>query len=128
MKCFKDLLLEAKRKVKSISSDELKKLIVEQQNLLLLDVRELDEYQECSIDGARLLPRGMLELYIEQIVPSRTQRIIVYCDNGSRSSLACVTLQVMGYENVISLLGGIKAWMDKDFYVTSNTSECIEYN
>ncbi len=79
---------------------------------VLVDVREPDETASGSIVDSTLIPRGMLELQIENAVPDRSSEIVVMCAGGTRSALAAVTLQQMGYEHVTSLAGGFNAWKD----------------
>jgi rhodanese-related sulfurtransferase len=126
MKRFKDLLLEAKRKSKSIQPNDLYGKIKKNNNFILLDIRELDEFQEQSIENAILLPRGLLELHIENVVSSRDHDIVVFCDNGSRSSLAALTLQIMGYNNVKYLYGGVNAWKEQELPLNNNPVDKIE--
>ena len=77
---------------------------------LFVDVREPDERAEGHIPGARTVPRGFLELRIEDLAPDRQRPLIVYCAAGSRSLLAARTLLDMGYTHVSSLAGGFAAW------------------
>jgi rhodanese-related sulfurtransferase len=58
-----------------------------------------------------LLPRGVLEQNIERAVP-RDRKVVVYCASGNRSALAVDVLQQMGYTDVASMAGGIRAWVD----------------
>lgn len=82
----------------------------------LVDVREQHEYEERHIPGAVHVPRGHLESRIEQFVPDRSKRLILYCASGNRSALAAKTLQEdLGYENVASMAGGITLWKDRNY-------------
>jgi len=91
---------------------------------VLIDVREADEHQEGYIPGALWIPRGRLELRIEDAVPSRETDIVVYCAGGNRSALAARSLGELGYTRVRSLAGGFGAWkkaglpIDKPFVFT----------
>jgi molybdopterin/thiamine biosynthesis adenylyltransferase/rhodanese-related sulfurtransferase len=77
---------------------------------LLLDCREAEETASGYIDGALRLPRGLIEPSIERICPDRSRRIAIYCASGVRSALAAQTLATMGYEQPVSLRGGLEAW------------------
>ena len=77
---------------------------------ILIDVREKDEWTEGFIPGARWIPRGFLELRIEDQVPERSSEIILYCAGGTRSALAARSLAELGYTNVKSMAGGFTAW------------------
>jgi molybdopterin/thiamine biosynthesis adenylyltransferase/rhodanese-related sulfurtransferase len=77
---------------------------------ILIDVREKDEWTEGFIPGARWIPRGFLELRIEDQIPQPSSEIILYCAGGNRSALAARSLAELGYSNVKSLAGGFSAW------------------
>ena len=77
---------------------------------ILIDVREKDEWTEGYIPGARWIPRGFLELRIEDQVPERSSEVILYCAGGTRSALAARALGELGYTNVKSMAGGFTAW------------------
>ena len=80
------------------------------EKLVLLDVRESDEYQRGHLPGALLIPRGVLENQAPQLLRDTDVEIVVYCGSGRRSVLACDVLQMMGYSNVASMHGGFRAW------------------
>jgi glyoxylase-like metal-dependent hydrolase (beta-lactamase superfamily II)/rhodanese-related sulfurtransferase len=80
--------------------------------LLVLDVRERDAYEAGHIPGAQHLPRGQLELRVNQDLPDPTVRIVVYCELGRVSTLATATLREMGYQRAAALDGGIQAWRE----------------
>jgi sulfur-carrier protein adenylyltransferase/sulfurtransferase len=77
---------------------------------ILIDVREKEEWTEGFIPGARWIPRGFLELRIEDQVPERSSELVLYCAGGTRSALAARSLAELGYTNVKSLAGGFSAW------------------
>ena len=77
---------------------------------VLVDVREQDEYVQGFIPGASWIPRGFLELRIEEQVPERDRPIVLYCAGGTRSALAARSLRDLGYTRVESLAGGFGAW------------------
>ncbi len=76
----------------------------------LVDIRERDEWVQGHVPGAHFVPRGYLELRIEEVQPDRDAPIIVYCAGGVRSLLGARDLQAMGYTNVASMAGGFNAW------------------
>ena len=86
---------------------------------MLLDVRESDEWDAGHIPGAKHIPRGYLESRVEGVVGSdRSQRVIIYCASGQRSALAANTLkELLGYEDVASMNGGITLWKDRGYDV-----------
>lgn len=79
-------------------------------DFVLIDVREKYEWDEGYIPGAKHVPRGFLELRIEEAVPDKSQQVVLYCAGGTRSLIAGSTLQQMGYDNVISMAGGFGQW------------------
>ncbi len=86
--------------------------------IVLVDVRESEEWDAGHIAGAKHVPRGYLESRIEGAVSDRDQRVVLYCASGQRSALAANTLkQQLGYENVASMTGGITLWKDRGYDV-----------
>lgn len=84
--------------------------------LHIVDVREHDEVMAGYIPGAKLIPRGFLELKVEEVVtPDRDAEIVLYCAGGNRSALAARDLAFMGYANVKSMIGGFKDWKDAGY-------------
>ncbi len=82
----------------------------EHQEIVLVDVREKLEWNEGHIPGAIHVPRGYLELQIEEAVPDKSKTVVLYCAGGVRSLIAGVTLQQMGYRDPISMSGGFGQW------------------
>jgi rhodanese-related sulfurtransferase len=85
----------------------------------VLDVRERDSFEEGHVPGARLLPRGQLEIRVNQELTDPTKRILVYCEFGRISTLATATLRQMGFLSAVALDGGMKAWHEAGYPVTS---------
>src|ERR671917_2282161 len=84
----------------------------------LVDVRESEEWDRGHIPGAVHVPRGYLESRIDGAVADRDQRVVLYCASGQRSALAANTLkELLGYENVASMNGGITLWKDRGYDV-----------
>src|SRR5256714_4285679 len=80
------------------------------QDIVLVDVREKHEWNEGYIPGAVHVPRGYLELQIEEAVPDKSKTVVLYCAGGVRSLIAGSTLQQMGYKDVVSMSGGFGQW------------------
>jgi len=87
--------------------------------LIVLDVRERDAYEAGHIAGARLLPRGQLELRVNAELPDPTARIVTCCEFGRISTLAAATLRSMGFQRVAALDGGMKAWLEAGYPVSA---------
>lgn len=80
-----------------------------------VDVREPDETADGHVQGATLIPRGLLEMRIEDRVPNKERPVILYCAGGTRSLLAADTLKQLGYTNVQSMSGGFAAWKQQGY-------------
>ncbi len=80
------------------------------QEVVVVDVREKHEWNEGYIPGAIHVPRGFLELQIEEAVPDKSKTVVLYCAGGVRSLIAGSTLKQMGYQNAISMSGGFGQW------------------
>ncbi|MEW5847871.1 MAG: molybdopterin-synthase adenylyltransferase MoeB [Myxococcota bacterium] len=104
------LLKQAKSEITEIDVPTLRAQLESQDVPLLFDVREQDEVELGKIPGAKHLPRGFLEMKIEETVPDRNRHIALYCAGGNRSALGALTLKQMGYTRVTSLIGGFGAW------------------
>ncbi|MGJ7509244.1 MBL fold metallo-hydrolase [Variovorax sp. GT1P44] len=112
-KTVASLLAEATSSVPFMSLSELKSRVeAVEDDLIVLDVRERDAYEGGHIPGARLLPRGQLELRVNQDLPDPTRRILACCELGYISTLAAATLRSMGFMRAVALDGGMKAWRE----------------
>ncbi|MDQ6732717.1 MAG: rhodanese-like domain-containing protein [Nitrospirota bacterium] len=80
-----------------------------------IDVREDKEYEKDHARGATHMGRGVLERDVETMIPNKQAQIVLYCGGGYRSALAANSLRQMGYSNVSSMTGGIKAWRDAGY-------------
>ena len=115
-KTVASLLAEATSVVPFMSLAELKSRVEsEDDDLIVLDVRERDAYEAGHIPGARLLPRGQLELRVNQDLPDPTRRILACCELGYISTLAAATLRSMGFVRAVALDGGMKAWREAGY-------------
>ncbi len=110
------LLAEASSSVPFMSLAELKARVeAAEDDLIVLDVRERDAYEKGHVPGARLLPRGQLELRVNQDLPDPTRRILACCELGYISTLATATLRDMGFQHAVALDGGMKAWREAGY-------------
>jgi rhodanese-related sulfurtransferase len=110
VKSAQQLIAEAKQKIKEVSAREVQQRMANGENMVVMDIREGNEWNLGHIPGATYLSRGVLETSIEARVP-RESTLILYCASGNRSALSAVALQEMGYENVASMAGGFKDWV-----------------
>ncbi len=105
------LIDEAAARVPFMTMEEVRTRIdSEPADLLVLDVRESEAYRAGHIPGAVHIPRGQLELRVNDMLADPTQRIVVYCEYGKISTLATATLRDLGYTGAAALYGGYDAW------------------
>lgn len=107
---FLKLITEVRGRITEISPTEA--AAAARRGVVLIDVREKEEFRRGAIPGALHLPRGTIEQEIEKRAPDSTVEIIAYCARGNRSALVVENLQRMGYSNVKSLSGGLHAWLE----------------
>lgn len=108
-----DLLLnKAKKEAGEITPRELKKMLDNEQNVIILDVRESEQRAEGQIywDDMFAITRGNLEFEVLNDIKNKDAVIITYCRGGSRGALAAQTLRNLGYKNATNLKGGLKGW------------------
>ena len=111
---FKQLVDEAKAQINEINADDLRHMQQSGEDFTLIDVRERDEQAKGTIPGAIGLPRGILEVNIDQVTTDKGRKLVLYCGGGSRSALAALNLKKMGFRNVISLAGGYRGWHESE--------------
>jgi molybdopterin/thiamine biosynthesis adenylyltransferase/rhodanese-related sulfurtransferase len=110
MPTFQNFLQEIKGEIREIDAPELHRRIQARQSPRVIDVREESEYVQGMIPGSLWIPRGLLELRIEDEVPDRDTEIVLYCAGGARAAWAARSLKELGYSNLHSLSGGFGAW------------------
>lgn len=112
---FEQLCDDAKSRIKEISVEGVRRKQEAGEKFHFIDVREDREWDQDHAQGAQHLGRGILERDIEKFEPDHSAEIVLYCGGGFRSALAADNLQKMGYTNVLSMAGGIKAWRDTGY-------------
>jgi rhodanese-related sulfurtransferase len=115
-----DFVAKTKATIKECSVKEVRNS--QNAGTVLIDIRELAEFQRGHIPGAILIPRGLLEFEILPAlqrcaidIPPEECDIVLYCGTGGRSALAAKSLDDMGFQNVKSMDGGIVAWAEARF-------------
>ena len=115
------LLEQVKKNIEEITPEQTSRGLQAGEISHLIDIRERDEVMDGYIPGAALIPRGFLELSVEEdVTMDRDAAIVVYCAGGSRSALAVRDLKLMGYTNVSSMIGGIKGWKESGLGIEQN--------
>lgn len=112
---FLRVVEEAKRQIKECTIGEVHDKLARGHPFHLVDIREDHEFAIDHVKGARHLGRGILERDIEDEIPNNEAEIILYCGGGFRSALAAESLHRMGYTNVWSMEGGIRAWREAGY-------------
>ena len=112
---FLKLVNEARPTVRELTVEQAHERIARNPKAVLMDVREDHEFAKDHAKGARHLGKGIIERDVETLIPNKEEPILLYCGGGYRSVLAADALQQMGYTNVLSMDGGIRAWRDADY-------------
>ncbi len=112
---FLQIVNEARARVRETTVDAVKAMLDRGEKFILVDVREESEFAKDHLPGAVHLGKGVIERDVEQQVPDTAAPLVLYCGGGFRSALAADNLQKMGYTNVLSMDGGVRAWRDKGF-------------
>ena len=108
---FQTLVADAKQRITEVTPADAQAQLAHG-DAILFDVREESDWRAAHAVGALHLSRGIIELEIEDVEPDLHQPIICYCGGGSRSALVADSLQKMGYTNVHSIAGGLRAWQE----------------
>ena len=111
------LIKQAQKEVGEISAKKLKSLLDEDEDIIVLDVRESEQRAEGAIPSNEInkeqfiaITRGNLEWKVNKLIQDKEVMIVTYCRRGGRGALAAQVLKKMGYENTTTLKGGLKGW------------------
>ena len=121
MKTLKEMLGEARQVIPEQPPAELKKRLDAGEPVVVIDVRDPDEYRDGSIEGATNISRGFLEFRVGTAAPEPTTPIVLYCQTGLRSMLAAKALHDLGYTNVVNLQGGFQRWAQSGLGVVKDS-------
>jgi len=113
------LIAQAKKETGEITPKQLKKLIDNEEDVIVLDIREANQRAEGQIyaDDTYAITRGNLEFYVLNKIKNKNARIVTYCRGGSRGAFAAQTLRSLGYKNATNLQGGLKGWAKAGFLI-----------
>lgn len=133
-KTFKQLIANMLEQVDEVYPWDLEEILASDPTVLLVDVRETKEFEQCHIKGSLHIPRGILETACDwdypdtspELVQARDRRVIVICRSGNRSVPAVFTMQLMGYTNIVSVQTGVKGWNDSDFPLINMQGETVD--
>ncbi len=125
-KTVRQLLNEAAREIPFLSLDGLAARLKERSNdFVVLDVRERDAYARGHVPGALHLPRGQLELKIDETFPNPDLEILTICELGKISTLAASTLRELGFRRAVALDGGMKSWREGGYPIDTGEDPAL---
>ena len=133
MKSYTDLINECLPEVKELFPWDLEEKLQRGDDLLLVDIREPYEFKAMHLQGSINVPRGVLESAadwdyeetVPELVEAREREVILICRSGNRSVLAAKTLQLMGFQNVVSLKTGLRGWNDYEQPLVKGEAEPV---
>lgn len=116
-----DFVTAARAQITEVMPRELQQMLGNEPDVLLVYVRESSEHEQGHLQGAHLVPRGILEAAADVNYPkrdallsgARERPVVLYCATGGRSAMAALTLQMMGFKRVYSLAGGFMKWQQE---------------
>jgi len=134
MKTFSQLIKECQKTVKELMPWDLEKQLESDTPPLIIDVREPQEYNAMHIENSTLVPRGILETACEygfeetipSLVEAREKPIVLVCRSGNRSLFAAQTMQIMGYQQVYSLMTGLRGWNDYELALIDSENKTVD--
>ena len=134
MKTYDQLVAETATQISELMPWDLAEKMDTREPMLLVDVREADEFSAMRIAGSVNIPRGILESASEpgydethpQLEGARDQQVVVICRSGKRSCLAAYTLQLLGYRQVFSLKTGLRGWNDYDQLLVNADNHSVD--
>src|SRR5207302_4057121 len=110
MKTLKEMLAEARQVVPEEGPAEVQRRLASGERVVVIDVRDPDEYRDGHLEAATNISRGFLEFRVGTAVTDPSTPVVLYCQTGLRSLLAAKALKELGYQNVINLQGGFQKW------------------
>jgi len=127
-----DLIKKAQKEVGEITPKKLKSLLDEDEDVIVLDVREREQRSEGFIPSNEMnkeqfisITRGNLEWEVNKLIQDKEVIIVTYCRKGGRGALAAKVLKQMGYENATTLKGGLKGWAKDGYPVKTGLGNVI---
>src|SRR5437879_5462389 len=111
MKTLKDMLTEARQVVPEEGPAEVARRLAAGEKVVVIDVRDPDEFRDGHLEAATSISRGFLEFRVGTAVSDPSTPVVLYCQTGLRSMLAAKALKDLGYSTVINLQGGYQKWV-----------------
>src|SRR3989442_5408547 len=111
MKTLKDMLTEARQVVPEEGPAEVARRLAAGEKVVVIDVRDPDEFRDGHLEAATNISRGFLEFRVGTAVSDPSTPVVLYCQTGLRSMLAAKALKDLGYSTIINLQGGYQKWV-----------------
>jgi len=112
-----DMVTKAKASVQKVSAADVKAMIDKKEKVILLDVRDPQEFAGGHLPGAMNISRGTLEFVVFNKITDQNAKIVVYCKTAARSALATKTLNDLGYKNAILMNASYEDWIKAGYPV-----------
>lgn len=134
MKKFTEFVANAREQIDELFPWDVDEIRHQDNDALILDIREECEFISHHIEHSMLIPRGILETACEydyedsvpELVEARDKDIIVICRSGNRSLLAALTMKEMGYKSVKSMKTGLRGWNDFELPLLNINKEIVD--
>ena len=120
-----DFVNASKARITEVTAAQVKADLDAGKKLILLDVRDKEEFDAGHLPNALHVSRGLMEFKIGRMVPDKNANIILYCRTGARSALATDVLNQMGYVNAKNMAGAFKAWGTAGYPIYNRHGEFI---
>jgi rhodanese-related sulfurtransferase len=117
---FLAIVDDAKTRVEECTVHDVRAWLGAGETFHLIDVREESEWAAGHLPNAIHLGKGVIERDVETAIPDHAAKLVLYCGGGYRSALAADNLQRMGYDNVISMDGGVRGWKEAAFEIVTD--------
>jgi rhodanese-related sulfurtransferase len=133
-KTYSQLAKEAALKIREIEPWNVPAFLLMHPGVLLVDIREPQEFATLRIAGSINVPRGILESAAEwdytetvpELVTARDKPVILVCRSGNRTALAALTLEEIGFGDVQSMKLGIRGWNDSDLPLVDGEDNMVD--
>lgn len=133
-KTFAALVADAVSHIQELMPWDVEALQASNPDVLIVDIREADEYDAAHLQNSLHVPRGILEAScdwgysdtIPELVMARDKPVVLVCRSGNRTALAALTLQLLGYQQVYSMKTGIRGWNDYELPLFNKAGEQVD--